>query len=65
MYKAIEDFYDLKDKNHKYQPGDAFPRAGLTVSAERIEELSTANNRRGIALIQEVKPTRKAKRDAD
>lgn len=58
MYKAISYFKDMKDNMHSYFPGDTFPRDGLSVSDERIEELSTANNRRGkpvIALVKEKK----------
>ena len=54
MYKVIEYFTDLQDKSHKYYAGDEFPREGLTVSAERLEELSTDKNRRGIPLIEKV-----------
>lgn len=52
MYKAIEYFVDLQDNSYKYQPGDIFPRKGLEVSKERLAELSTANNRRGRAMIE-------------
>lgn len=57
MYKVIEYFTDLQDKSHKYYAGDEFPRKGLTVSAERLEELSTDKNRRGIPLIEKVDET--------
>lgn len=52
MYKAIVNFVDLQDNNHKYQAGDNFPREGLEVSEERIEELSTDANRRKIPVIE-------------
>lgn len=55
MYKAIAFFKDLHDKSYKYRPGDEFPRPGLKVSPERIEELSTNKNRRGFPVIEEVK----------
>lgn len=54
MYKAIAFFKDLHDKSYKYRPGDEFPRPGLKVSPERIEELSTNKNRRGIPVIEKV-----------
>ena len=57
MYKVIEYFTDLQDKSHKYYAGDEFPREGLTVSAERLEELSTDKNRRGTPLIEKVDET--------
>ena len=46
MYKVIEDFVDLKDSNHKYRTGDQFPRPGVEVSEERIDELKTDKNRK-------------------
>ena len=39
QYKVIKNFTDLQDKNHKYVAGDTYPRNGLTVSEERINEL--------------------------
>lgn len=55
MYKTKVLFTDLQDGSHKYLPGDIFPREGLEVSEERLKELSTTANRRGIVLIEEVK----------
>lgn len=60
MYKAISYFKDMKDNMHPYSPGDTFPRAGLSVSEERLNELSTANNRRGKPVIELVKEKKKA-----
>lgn len=64
MYKVIKRFYDLK-ANHAYSVGDTFPHNGVEVGAERIAELSSDKNRRGIPLIEEVtenpKRTRKKK----
>ena len=65
MYKVIRMFSDLLDGGHVYKPGDIFPRDGTEVTEDRINELSTAKNRRGKPLIQEAaeeakpKPTRK------
>ena len=55
MYKVISDFTDLKDNNFKYHVGDEFPRHGYTPSASRIAELASAHNKRGRAVIEEVK----------
>lgn len=57
MYKCIIFFKDLHDKSFEYRPGDVFPRSGLKVSPERIEELSTDKNRRGKPLIEKVEET--------
>lgn len=61
MYRVTEYFTDLQDGNHAYHAGDTFPRDGLTVTADRIKELSTGANRRGIALIEEVRGAEKSK----
>ena len=55
MFKALTTFTDLQDDNYKYQAGDIFPREGLEVSAERLAELSTDANRRGVPVIEEIK----------
>lgn len=52
MYKVIKHFTDLQDKSYAYHEGDTFPREGLTVSNERLEELSSNKNKRGIPLIE-------------
>lgn len=50
MYKVIVRFVDLKDNNRLYQVGDIYKGTNL----KRIEELSSTNNKRGVALIKEV-----------
>lgn len=55
MYKAIRFFTDLHDNNFAYHAGDTFPRDGLAVTADRITELSTAANKQGVPLIEEVR----------
>jgi hypothetical protein len=57
MYKCKVFFTDLHDKSFEYRPGDIFPRSGLKVSKERIEELLSTNNRRGKPLIEKVEET--------
>lgn len=52
-YTVIRDFTDLQDNNFKYRVGDEFPRPGTKVSDERIDELSTTKNRRGLPMIEE------------
>ena len=65
MYRVIKAFRDLKDNNHVYYVGDTFPHNGVEVGSERIAELASDKNRRGIPLIEEVvenpKRTRKKK----
>ncbi len=72
MYKVLALFFDLQDGYKEYHPGDVYPRDGLTVSAGRLAELASSNNRLGFPVIEEVKeqeeakPTRKrVKKDAD
>lgn len=55
MYRVIAYFTDIQDGGHAYNVGDIFPREGVTVSDERLKELSGAENKRGIALIEAVK----------
>ena len=66
-YKVIEYFEDLQDNGRPYNVGDVFPADGNTVSAERIAELASTQNRRRVPLIEEVaekpKRTRKKKEE--
>lgn len=55
MFKVIEMFTDLQDDNFKYEVGDEYPRLGLKPSLARVNELSGTDNRRGHAVIEEVK----------
>lgn len=55
MYRVINKFRDLKDKNFIYEVGAEYPRKGYLASKERIEELSSPNNKTGKVLIEEVK----------
>ena len=52
MYRVLEFFTDLQDNGYEYQPGDIFPRAGLTVSEGRYKELSGTENKRRMRLIE-------------
>lgn len=54
MYKVIHFFTDLQDNDHPYNAGDVYPRQGMTVTAERIAELSSAGNRQHTPLIAPV-----------
>lgn len=55
MYKVIRFFTDLQDNDYPYSEGDIFPRDGLSVSKERLAELSSAKNKQGERLIELVK----------
>lgn len=52
MYRVIEQFADLQDDSHVYNPGDEFPRAGVLVKPERYAELAGSNNKIGRPLIE-------------
>ena len=54
-YRVIESFTDLQDNGFAYNRGDEYPRKGVKPSEERVKELSTSANRRGVALIEEVR----------
>ena len=61
MYKVIHYFNDLQDDGYPYNVGDEFPHKGMSVTKERIEELSGRENKQGVPLIAEVKPKRTKK----
>ena len=63
-YKVIEYFEDLQDNGRPYNVGDVFPVDGNTVTAERLAELASTQNRRRIPLIEKVveKPKRTRKK---
>lgn len=73
MYKVITDFIDLRDGWRRYVAGDTYPRDGYVPGEERINELASSDNKRGIPLIEkpieekpvEAKPKRRRKKDAD
>ena len=53
-YRVVRHFTDLQDKGYPYAEGDTYPREGYEPSDERIEMLSTANNRQRTVLIEAV-----------
>lgn len=61
MYRVIEYFTDLQDDDHEYRAGDTFPREDLKVSEARLAELASAENLRGIPLIELVEPEKAGK----
>lgn len=54
MYKVIRYFEDIQDEMHPYNTGDIFPRDGMSVSADRLAELSTDRNLQRTPLIEYV-----------
>lgn len=56
-YEVIHFFTDLRDYDHAYNVGDEFPRQGVSVSDERLAELSGNGNRQGKPLIRLVSGT--------
>lgn len=54
MYEVIHFFTDLNDENHAYHTGDTFPRDGVSVSDDRVKELSGNENKLGLPLIKAV-----------
>lgn len=59
MYKVLAMFTDLQDGGHRYEAGDTYPRKGYKPSEERIAELASSANKRGQAVIEEVKEEKK------
>ena len=58
MYRVIKYFTDLQDNNHEYNVGDIYPHNKKKVSVNRIKELATDKNRRGVPLIEKVEEPR-------
>lgn len=73
MYKVIKKFHDLQDGKktkggtiyHEYNVGDIFPRKGMDVSKERIQELAGNDNKQGVPLIELVEEEETAKKTAE
>lgn len=57
MYKVIKHFTDLHDNDHIYNVGDEFPRDGVEVKQERIDELAGSDNKQQTPLIEKVEVT--------
>lgn len=55
MFIVINAFLDLKDNEHLYEVGDAYPREGIEPSEERIKELLGSDNLQGQSMIKAVK----------
>ncbi|APC48296.1 hypothetical protein BME96_09005 [Virgibacillus halodenitrificans] len=54
-YKVLHYFEDLQDDNKPYNEGDVFPRpANKKVTKKRLQELASAKNKQGKALIEKV-----------
>ena len=62
-YKVIKLFTDLHDNDYLYNVGDTFPRKGISVTEERIAELSGSDNKQHTPLIEKVEPKRKKASD--
>ena len=57
MYIVISSFKDLTDNQFEYMVGDLFPREGRTIneiSNERLEQLTSKNNKKGRVLIKNI-----------
>jgi len=63
MYKALVNFVDLRDNNHRYHAGDSFPREGYEAGDDRIAELCSDQNKLGKPVIAEEKPVDKVPAD--
>lgn len=71
MYKVIKRFHDLLDSRktktgviyHEYNVGDVFPRKGMDVSDDRIQELAGKDNKQGVPLIELVEEKAESKKE--
>ena len=54
-YEVLHKFIDLEDKNKVYNAGDTYPKpANKKITPDRILDLTTSNNKRGMVLIKEI-----------
>lgn len=60
MYIVIKYFTDLHDGDHAYNVGDTFPRKGVKITQERLDELSGSDNKQGVPLIKKVELKKRA-----
>lgn len=60
MYIVIKYFTDLHDGDHAYNVGDTFPRKGVKVMQERLDELAGSDNKQGVPLIKKVELKKRA-----
>ena len=51
-------YIDAQDNEFEYNVGDEYPRKGLKPTEERIKELASENNKRGVKLIKAVKASK-------
>lgn len=61
MYTVLVRFADLQDNGYVYNAGDTYPHKGLKPTADRINELASDKNKRGLPLIK--KEIEKSKRN--
>ncbi|WP_194747586.1 Rho termination factor N-terminal domain-containing protein [Staphylococcus chromogenes] len=54
LSRVIEKFEDLEDDNHFYDEGDIYPRVGYIPSDERVNTLSSTNNKRDLQVISHI-----------
>ncbi|PCF60908.1 Rho termination factor N-terminal domain-containing protein [Staphylococcus delphini] len=54
LYEVVERFKDGQDNKYLYEVGSLYPRPNYKPSEERIKELETTGNRRGVVAIVEV-----------
>lgn len=59
MHRVLKYFTDIQDNGFAYHDAHTFPREGITVSKERLKELSSSANRRKMPVIEEVKEKKK------
>lgn len=52
VYRVVKAFSDIQDNYHIYSVGDEFPRAGVVVNEQRIEQLATGKNATGKPVIE-------------
>ncbi|WP_425353373.1 Rho termination factor N-terminal domain-containing protein [Staphylococcus coagulans] len=52
LFEVIVRFKDGQDDEYLYQVGDVYPRPGYTPTEERLNEVASTDNRRGVVAIK-------------
>lgn len=52
LYEVIVRFKDGQDDEYLYQVGDVYPRVGYMPTEERVDEVASTDNRRGVVAIK-------------
>ena len=64
-YRVVRAFSDIQDNYHVYSVGDGFPRAGVVVGEQRINQLATGKNATGKPVIEIVEDSKSVEKSEE